>query len=91
MNTPKNLILCKNLKAKNIIYLPSFVSSSNSDGMRFVRRHNVAIIPIWSVKQHIKSMINDINKIPPTATAMIDADEKIRFSLKTIGSLPKII
>lgn len=55
-------------------YLPIFVSSSISDGARLFRRHNVAIIPMWSVKQQTKSMISNSNRTAPTATAIIEAD-----------------
>lgn len=71
-----------------ISHLPIFVSSSNSDGERFVRRHNVAIIPMCNVRQQTKSMIKSSNRIPPTATAIIDDDESIGLSLRITKSLP---
>lgn len=58
----------------HLTYLPILVSSSSSDGARLFRRHNVAIIPICSVKQHTKSMISKSKSTAPTATAMRDAD-----------------
>lgn len=57
-----------------LTYLPIFVSSSSSDGARLLRRHNVAIIPMCSVKQQTKSMISKNSKTPPTATAIREAD-----------------
>lgn len=72
-------------------YLPIFVSSSNSDGDRFVRRHNVAIIPMCNVKQQIKSMISSSNRTPPTATAIIDEYGRIGLSLRITKSLPAFI
>lgn len=71
-----------------IAYLPIFVSSSNSDGDRFVRRHTVAIIPMCNVRQQMKSMISSSNRTPPTATAIIDDDDKIGLSLRITKSLP---
>lgn len=73
-------------------HLPILVSSSNSDGDRLVRRHKAAIIPTCKVKQQTKSMMSRNSRIPPTATAMIDADDKILPSLTRITkSLPKNI
>lgn len=69
-------------------YLPIFDSSSNSDGDRFVRRQTVAIIPMCNVKQQIKSMISNSNRTPPTATAIIDDEDKIALSLRITKSLP---
>lgn len=64
----------KKIKGMDLTYLPIFVSSSRSDGARLFRRHNVAIIPMCSVKQHTKSMISKSKSTAPTATAIRDAD-----------------
>lgn len=70
-------------------YLPILVSSSNSEGERFVFRHNAAITPIWHVKQQAKSIISNNNKIPPTAIAIIDDELHTRPSIRITKSLPK--
>lgn len=69
-------------------YLPSLVSSSNSDGERLVRRHNAAIIPMCNVRQQTKSMISNSSNTPPTATAMIDAELKTWPSFRITKSFP---
>lgn len=64
----------KENKRISMTHLPIFVSSSISDGGLLLRRHIVAIIPMFSVKQQIKSMISSSKRTPPTATAIIEAD-----------------
>lgn len=77
---------------KSKTHLPILVSSSNSDGDRLVRRHKAAIIPTCKVKQQTKSIMSRNSRTPPTATAIIDADDKILPSLTRITkSLPKNI
>lgn len=81
---------CNAEKKDRITHLPILVSSSNSDGDRFVLRHKAAIIPTCKVKQQTKSMMSRNSRTPPTATATIDADVLPSLTTRT-ESLPKNI
>lgn len=69
-------------------YLPILDSSSNSDGDRFVRLHNAAIIPVLTIRQQRKSIKMINNKTPPTAMPIIAADERTGESTRITKSEP---
>lgn len=69
-------------------YLPIFDSSSNSDGDRFVRLHNDAIIPVLTIRQQRKSIKMINNKTPPIAIPIMAAEESAGESTRITRSEP---